>query len=265
MASRFTRVRKRVRRLRRVALVAGGIYASAVRPWARTWGATDEEAEQGLPGDRFITHPRLETTRAITIHAPAEQIWPWLVQMGQDRGGFYSYDFLENLFGLEVHSAEEVVEELQHLQLGEHVRTSPGDGPVDLQVVDLQPDHFIVFRAGYVPGRRAGGRPEIDADDHIWLDASWSFTLKPVDRDETRLLVRTRMDHRGLPMVAFTNAVVEPVHFLMERKMLKGIRARVEQGAAPSKPPPAPLMDPEQRPTSRPRHQRRWAGRHPPP
>lgn len=116
-------------RLLRAIITAGAllpwVYLLLVRPWHMRWGATDEEVRKSLPGDELAPHPTLESTRALTIRAPAKEVWRWLMQLGQDRGGFYSYDWLENLADLAIHSAEEIVPELQNLKVGDLVRWPP--------------------------------------------------------------------------------------------------------------------------------------------
>jgi hypothetical protein len=96
-------------------------YIVLARPRHLRWGATDAESDGPLPGDDLIASPDLTATRAIAVRAAAEQIWPWIAQLGQGRGGFYSYDFLENLFGCDIHSADRIVREWQDVQIGDEV------------------------------------------------------------------------------------------------------------------------------------------------
>jgi hypothetical protein len=97
----------------------------AVRRWQLRWGATGQEAGEPVPGDDLITDPDLVATRAIAIGAPADQVWPWIAQLGQGRGGFYSYDFLENLAGCDIHSADRIVSEWQDIRIGDQIRLAP--------------------------------------------------------------------------------------------------------------------------------------------
>lgn len=200
-------------------------YPFAVRPWLLSWGTSRVEMQQEYPGDDLVPDPRVVSTRAVTIRAPADQIWPWLVQMGQDRGGFYSYDWLENLLGLDIHNADEIVAEWQHLDLGDTVRLAPEMG---MNVAVLHPERALVLSAvidmqtgsSYDP---AGPLPE-DA-----TATSWGFYLVPVDSVKTRLIARFRLATK--PTVLNTliwRVATEPAHFIMERKMLKGIRRRAE-------------------------------------
>lgn len=133
------------------ATLAGGAvlagYATLIRPRILRWGATDEEVAERLPGDEVVDQPRYQTTHAVTIDAPRGQVWPWLVQLGQGRGGLYSYDRLENLFGLGFRSADRIIPELQTLAVGDQVWLAPRDSAVPLwfQVLDIQPPQMLVL------------------------------------------------------------------------------------------------------------------------
>lgn len=117
----------------------------AVRRWQLRWGATGHEAGGRLPGDDIIAAPDLTATRAITIGAPAGQVWPWIVQLGQGRGGFYSYDFLENLVGCDIHSANRIMPAWQELGPGDQIKLAP---QVALAVALVEPGQFLVLRSG---------------------------------------------------------------------------------------------------------------------
>jgi len=187
---------------------AAATYVWAIRPWHLRWGATDEEIEQPLPGDELAPHPKLRATHAITINAPAADVWPWLVQMGQDRGGFYSYTWLENLVGCDMHNADEVVSEWQELKVGDNVWLHPKAPPT--KVAAIEPGHAIVLKG-------------------------WgAFVLKSIDEKTTRLIIRSQGDYEPdlkNPVLNFLlwRVVFEPAHFIMERKMLLGIKERAEK------------------------------------
>ena len=179
-----------------------------------------------LPGDEFVRNPRYQTTRAITIDAPASEVWPWLVQMGQGRGGFYSYDWLENLVGLDIHSADAIIPELQDLKVGDQVRLAPVDSRGTAFVMDvavLVPERSLVLRA---PGTLE------DALESDLPYATWAFILEPISEGATCLIVRFRSDFmptlRGLVVNKYALAVP---HFLMERKTMRGIRKRAEHSS----------------------------------
>jgi hypothetical protein len=205
-------------------LAAAGGYAGVVRPWMLHWGATAGEACRPLPGDDVVARPRYQQTHAVTIEAPPTAVWPWLVQLGQGRGGLYSYDWLENLVGCDIHSADRIIPGLQRLDPGDVIRLVPEDWrtPLWLRVAEVQPERALVLTAsGDRPGTLRAGLP--------W--PSWAFVLEPEGQDATRLIVRWRSDFEPTLAGRLANKyLLEPVHFVMERRMLLGIRQRAERG-----------------------------------
>lgn len=186
---------------------AAAIYALVIRPWHLRWGATDNELEEQLPGDELVEEPTLNSTRAITINAPAGEVWPWLVQIGQNRGGFYSYAWLENLVGCRMRNADSIVPEWQELRVGDEIWLHPKAPP--LRVLAIEPGRAIV------------------------LEKAWILLLDPVDETTTRLIVRGRSKFAPDLNNAILNFLVwrvlfEPAHFIMERKMMLGIKERAE-------------------------------------
>ena len=182
-------------------------YAVFVRPWHLKWGATEEEQKMSLPGDDFVEHPKLSSTHAITINAATKDVWPWVVQMGQRRGGFYSYTFLENLVGCQMRNADDIVAEWQDLKVGDEVWLHPKAPP--LKVLAIEPGRTIV------------------------LESSWTFFLQSIDDHTTRFVVRGRGDFNPDLKNALLNFILwrgifEPAHFIMERKMMLGIKQRAE-------------------------------------
>lgn len=196
-----------------------GAYLFALRPWHRRWGTTDTEATGALPGDDFVEDADVESTRAITIAAPARDVWPWVVQLGQGRGGFYSYERLENLLGLQIHDTRNILSDHQHLGVGDEVRLGPpGANVPSFRVAVIDPGRTLVLSA---PGWETGGS-----------NATWTFALHEVSPGATRLVVRFRGRSPSLRARLVNRLVVEPVQFAMERKMLKGIRQRAERARA---------------------------------
>jgi hypothetical protein len=128
-----------------VLLVPTVVAAPLLRRAFNRWGTTRDEARARLPGEALIRNPRLTHTRAISIDVSPEQVWPWLVQLGQGRGGLFSYDVLENLIGCRIHSVEEIVPELQHLAVGDLVRLGPERYPA-FRVIELEPIDFVMER-----------------------------------------------------------------------------------------------------------------------
>lgn len=193
-----------------VAIAATILASPALRPWYSRWGATETEAKKPLPGDEQVPHPNLESTRAITIRAPAEAVWPWLVQMGQGRGGLYSYERLENLVGCDMRNASQILAEHQNIEVGDKVRLVPeGRGPF-----------FIVTAI------EAGRAIILGGDDP---PTTWAFVLDPSDEVTTRLIIRFRQHYqRSIGNVIAWRMFTDPITFWMERKMLQGIKVRAE-------------------------------------
>jgi len=202
-------------------------YCLVVRPWMTRWGATESELEQVLPGDDLLSDPAMSVTRAITIEATPAVIWPWLVQIGQGRGGFYSYDWLENLFKLDIHTADDVIPELQDLKVDDFISFAPQDG-AGMRVAAIDPERSLVL---FAPDPHFAEALQQQAEEPGFeMECSWAFVLEPVDEGQTRLIVRFRMSTTADPVPAgIFSGVLEPVHFIMERKMLLGIKERVER------------------------------------
>jgi len=225
----------RLRGFLRTPLVAGALlpwaYLLLVRPWHSRWGSTEEEVRRALPYDQFVPRPLAQTTRSVTIDACVDEVWRWLVQLGQGRGGLYSYDWLENLADLDVHSAEVIVPGLQDLKVGDLVRLAPESMGVEagLRVAVMEPGRALVL---HQPADRHTGSP-IDRDDPSlgnYYGWNWAFVLEKSDGRSTRLIVRSRIDGRPRALIrTFYTLLLEFPHFVMERAMLKGIKQRAER------------------------------------
>jgi hypothetical protein len=181
------------------------LYGRFLRTSIVTWGATRQEAAAVLPGDELLDGPDGMSTRAIEIDAPPAAIWPWLAQMGPaPRGGAYTYDWIENLLGLNMHSANRVLPEYQHPQIGDTI----GLGSNRMRIERLEPEAVFAWRS-------------LDGN---WV---WSFVLQPGD-GSTRLISRNRVRLPTL-VVRLGMTLMEPASLVMERKMLRGIKERAEQ------------------------------------
>jgi hypothetical protein len=201
----------------------------ALRARVGRWGATDDEVARPLPGDDLVREAFYVTTRAITIDAPAEAVFPWLVQLGQNRGGFYTYDALENLFGLDIHSADRVHPEWQALIPGaDYVALDP-EHDLKLTIVVLDRPHAFVIRTGAPEGRPQAPGSFFRGE----IAATWAFVVEPLGPCRSRLLIRWRAAwRRSAAARVAALLLLEPVHFIMERGMLRGIRARAERASA---------------------------------
>lgn len=209
----------------RLAATAAGLifYDALLRPALLDWGATDAERQMRLPGDDIVQDVMSHRTRAVTIDAPPAAVWPWLVQIGDHRGGFYSYDWVERyLFPHTVHyvegrhSATRIHPELQKIEIGDRINTaSVGSLHIGSPVTVVEPNHALVI-------------------------GTWAFTLLPLDANRTRLLVRERdagwlrlLAPRDFGLLRALGGVIdytvgEPLHFAMVRKMMLGIKRRAE-------------------------------------
>ncbi len=187
------------------------------------WGASAAEVTGPMPGDALVPNPRLGYTRAVAIAAPPDEVWPWLVQMGQGRGGLYSFDGLENLVGCDIHSTHRVLPEHQELHVGDLVRLGPAGYPC-FRVAEVEPGASLVL-VGADP-RPPHAAASADAPGGV---ATWQWQLRPAsDGNGTRLLSRQRLSYPPTAGMHVLWHLVEPVGFVMERQMLLGIKRRAE-------------------------------------
>lgn len=187
------------------------------------WGSLPDELSRTLPGDEVVRYPDLVATRGITIDAPCSQVWPWVVQIGQGRGGFYSYDRLEDLARLGIRSADKIMPEHQGLAVGDTVHLAE---QVALVATTVDTGTALVLSAtSNGPQVPTGSTPS--ARPAMPYEFSWAFVLVPVDDRSCRLVVRERYGYTA-PWVALLVEPVEWVSLLMTQKMLRGIRDRAE-------------------------------------
>jgi hypothetical protein len=208
-------------------LVLGGlVYHLGLRNWCMRWGTTPAEVHATLPGDDLFPVYAGQATHAITIHASPQQVWPWLMQIGQDRSGFYSYTIFENMFGADMPKVEHLVPDWKPRAVGETVwfatpRRFGGQGKMIPAIVE--PNRaFAMVSPNDWQRLQAGGRAQ---------EGMWTFTLEPLGDGQTRLIARVR---GGTPPTLTSRLVGrlfwEPAHFVMEQKMLRTIRDLSERG-----------------------------------
>ena len=192
-----------------VILTLAVLYWFPIRRWMSRWGTTPSDLTRVMAGDGLLVDPTYSGTMAVIVNAPPEHIWPWLVQMGYQRGGLYSYDWLDRLFGyLDRPSATRILPEFQHLAVGDEIPL--GRGP-SWPVAAIEPCRALVLDM-----RNMGG-----------FDWVWQFGLYPVDEKRTRLVSRSRVRTQTVWARLFTYAI-EPAGFLMTRRMLLGLKQRAE-------------------------------------
>ena len=195
------------------ALGAAAVYGAGIKRWMYTWGAEDDEVLATLPGDEFVPAGVPRTTRGLTIDAPRESVWPWLAQIGEDRGGFYSYSLLERVAGAMIRNANEIHPEWQGLRVGDTVWLARRYGEAARQVVAaVKPNSHLVLMSPDDYERVQRGEK---------ASGAWAFHLDG-ENGGTRLLVRGSGGAVG-------HAVFDVPHFVMEQKMMRGIRARAQE------------------------------------
>lgn len=207
----------------RKVMIGATIAAAGVAAinWMNHWGATRDEAGAVYPGDELIPDPADQATMAVTVQADPEQVWPWLLQLGQDRGGMYSYDWLERAFGMDLHNATDIKAEWQRLQPGDRIQlVQPGWGPLQdgyaFRVAQVIEPSALVLRQG----------PPQDPWDGVW-----TFVIRPDGPGQCRLISRTRtarMPGFGAGLLRVTTLLGTPITWFMTQKMLRTI-ARLAQ------------------------------------
>ena len=199
------------------AAAAVAAYAAIVRPWMLSWGATAAERSGPLPGDDVVPNANYVTTRAVTIDAPPDRVWPWLVQMGQDRAGFYTHNWVERLLRSGIKDVDAVHPEWQALAAGDLMRTNHdiGGTPMGWPVVSVDGPRSLVVRSKSMPA------------------GTYAFVLEPIDADRTRLIVRDRAawKMREWPFAAL---IYEPLHAYMETGLIRGLKRRAERAPVAS-------------------------------
>lgn len=200
------------------------LYLAHLKPWLYTWGARADEVRATLPGDELVQAPGPRTTRAVSVDASSADIWPWLAQIGEDRGGFYSYSLLERAVGADVHNADAIHPEWQHLHVGDTVWLARRYGPRARQMVAaVQPhSHLVLMSPADFERVRRGQK----------ASGSWAFVLRQ-EVGATRLLARGNGGAAG-------HFWFDIAHFVMEQKMLRGIARRAGSNTATVARIPAP-------------------------
>jgi hypothetical protein len=190
---------------------AAAIYLRLIRPWQLRWGATDQEVARPMQGDEVVKLPTFNATRAVTIQSKPQHIFPWIVQMGVTRAGWYSIDLLDNLGRP---SAEVILPAFQHSQRGDLIPMSP-DGKSGTYVKDFVPNQWMLWE---------------DKEG----DSTWVWGLYPIDETHTRLITRVRVKYHWLSPTIIFGLLVEFTDIVMMRKCLLGIKRRAERLATES-------------------------------
>jgi hypothetical protein len=194
-----------------IAGLAAAAYAFVVRPWMLRWGSCDEERARPLPGDDIAPEAGYVTTRALTIEAPPTAIWPWLIQMGQDRAGFYTHNWVERLLRSGIPDTSVLRPEWQHLEVGDLMRTNHdmGGKPMGWPVAAIDEGRALVMTSRSMPA------------------GTYAFVIEPIDAARSRLIVRDRARWRWTEW-PFAALVYEPLHAYMETGLIRGVKHRAE-------------------------------------
>jgi len=207
-----------------VILLSGVVFVWLGADWRAHWGATAEEVAMPLPGDELVENPVVVTTRAITIHADRSEIWPWLIQMGQDRGGFYTHTFFENAVGLQIYNAWKIQPEWQDVSLDDPFYLANTEGFGKMRVAILIPDSAFVVMMDDVPMDSA----EAGSTDSGWTFV-WAFTLHPGSRPGTsRFVIRESVKAAEIED-GFGSQMLGLVSWIMESGTLRGVKIRAEK------------------------------------
>ncbi len=213
---------------RTAATIAGGLVAYGTLQWlGRNYGATAQERHRPLPGDDLTPAPMAVTTHAVTIDAPPERVWPWLVQMGWHRGAWYTARWVDRLlFPANEPSAERLIPELQHLDIGDRIPDGPPESGCEFVVARLEPNrHLVLHSTRHLP-------PRWEERLGAWIDWTWAFVLEDLGSGRTRFIFRSRLRIGPRRVAAFYLLAIVPADFVMSRQMLRGVKARGERTTA---------------------------------
>lgn len=210
-----------------IAVMVFSLVTPFLNPRRRRWGATDEELQRDYPGDELVPRTKGVYVHAVTINAPAAAIWIWLVQIGQDRGGFYSYELLENIIGCKINTADEIIPEYQQMEVGDTIPMHPSMG-CPYVVVTMEPERYLVL----LQKADMSANKTLELDDKLpekYVNMSWLFFLDERPDGTTRLISRSRNDWNDSLGNTIFYGIFGPLTIEMDRKMLRGIKERAEK------------------------------------
>jgi len=194
------------------------------------WGLTSEEAARCFIGDERVPNPTWSWTHAIEIDAPADRVWPWVAQLGQDKAGFYSYQWLENLAGCRIRNANTIHPEWTTLEIGDGFRLHPSAPP--LRITDVELGRSFVVSDVFDPST---GQGPVAEHPERWVHVSWLFLVEPLGPERSRFVSRYRVAYgRDWRMrLMYGSWTIESIGFVMDRGMLVGVKKRAERASIP--------------------------------
>lgn len=209
-----------------IAIMAVCYLTFFLKPLRDHWGMSKKAANRPLPGDELVKHPKSQFTHAIQINAPAKYVWPWIAQMGQGRGGFYSYEALENISGLNIYNADEVLPEYQDPKIGDDIPFGQGQG---FPLVICEPGQAMAIENWFDLDANAVFDPKMASPEH-YLHLTWLWYVEDINEHHSRFISRNRVTYSSSWKANFMfGFVMEPMVFAMDRKMCYGIKKRAEK------------------------------------
>ncbi|MGI9547396.1 MAG: hypothetical protein ACR2MM_09185 [Flavobacteriaceae bacterium] len=208
-----------------VLIIAACYFSWFLKPLRNRWGLTREEASRVLPGDTIVEEPKSVFSHGILINAPVDHVWPWVAQMGKGRGGFYSYEALENLMGLDIYNADTILKQYQNPKKGDIIPFGPDNGyPLAIckegESLVIENNDDLDKKQTYDPSQ---GHPK------NFLHLSWLWHIEAIDQHRSRFISRNRVNHNNSFKNRLIFTLAEPVVFAMDRKMCLGIKRRAER------------------------------------
>ncbi len=196
-----------------------------LKPIRDRWGLRKEDAQRIFPGDELVEQPNAQFTHAIEIDAPCEDVWPWIAQIGQGRGGFYSYEALENVVGLNIYNSDEVLSEFQNPKIGDLISFSPNDA---YPLVLCEPGKAMAIGFSFDMDKNI----QVESDSVLpenYFKLTWLWCIEPIDEQRTRFFSRNRIEYApSFKNKLMFGLLMEPIVFAMDRKMCLGIKKRAE-------------------------------------
>jgi hypothetical protein len=198
-----------------------------LKPVRDSWGLSKEEAKRTFPGDEWLAQPSSQFTHAVEINAPAEKVWCWIAQMGQGRGGFYSYEALENLTGMNIYNSDEILPEFQNPQIGDLIPFGPADA---YPLVLCEPGKAMTIGFCYDLDKSILFDQETSSYPSNYFCLSWLWYVEPIDNHRSRFFSRNRIAYpHSFKNKLIFGLLMEPIVFAMDRKMCLGIKKRAEK------------------------------------
>lgn len=208
-----------------ILIIIAGYLTLFFKPLRDRWGLSYKEANSPFPGDHLVPQPRSEFVHSIEINAPASLVWPWIAQIGQGRGGFYSYEILENIFGLQIYNSDKILSEFQQPKIGDLISFSPKDS---CPVVIFEHGKAMAIENWFDLNKNAIYNQALESPMN-YLHLSWLWMVEPLDDTRSRFISRNRVDYSpSLKNSLLFGPMGEPVVFAMDRKMCYGIKRRAE-------------------------------------